>query len=234
MENMRIWSAMNRPPAHALKQINEGTLKGKSDINPQWRYEEMTRKFGPCGKGWKYEIINLWTLPGAAGRTTKDSGGEAGNEVLAFAQINLFFKEGDEWSDPVPGVGGSMLVRATKYGEKSNDEAFKMAVTDALSVAMKVLGVAADIYFGLWDGSKYRDVEPAGKGAKSKSSASDAEIEAQAVANIRAKLESCADRAEFEAAWGKLPVEDRRLIKGRADVMEAFKKRFPDPAKATA
>ena len=32
-----------------------------------------------------------------------------------------------------------------------------MALTDALSVAMKQLGVAAKIYEGLWDGSKYRD-----------------------------------------------------------------------------
>jgi len=30
-----------------------------------------------------------------------------------------------------------------------------MAVTDALSVALKMLGVAADIYLGRWDGSKY-------------------------------------------------------------------------------
>jgi hypothetical protein len=38
----------------------------------------------------------------------------------------------------------------------SNDEGYKMAITDALSVAMKSLGVAADIYMGLWDGSKYK------------------------------------------------------------------------------
>ena len=33
-----------------------------------------------------------------------------------------------------------------------------MATTDALGVAMKHLGVAADVYMGLWDGSKY--IEP--------------------------------------------------------------------------
>ena len=32
-----------------------------------------------------------------------------------------------------------------------------MAVTDAFSTALKMLGVAADIYAGRWDGSKYRD-----------------------------------------------------------------------------
>ena len=34
-----------------------------------------------------------------------------------------------------------------------------MAVTDALSTALKMLGVAADIYSGRWDGSKFRDAE---------------------------------------------------------------------------
>ena len=32
-----------------------------------------------------------------------------------------------------------------------------MAVTDAIGTAMKMIGVAADIYFGKWDGSKYKD-----------------------------------------------------------------------------
>jgi hypothetical protein len=48
-----------------------------------------------------------------------------------------------------------MLVPLEAGGLYANDEAFKMAVTDALSVAMKMLGMGADIYAGLWDGSKY-------------------------------------------------------------------------------
>ena len=31
-----------------------------------------------------------------------------------------------------------------------------MAITHALSTAMKMLGMAADIYAGMWDGSKYK------------------------------------------------------------------------------
>ena len=40
-----------------------------------------------------------------------------------------------------------------------NDEALKMATTDALSVAMKQLGVAADVYMNNMDGSKYQKPE---------------------------------------------------------------------------
>ena len=48
-----------------------------------------------------------------------------------------------------------MLVEKEKAGLHFNDEAYKMAETDALSVAMKALGVGANIYSGMSDGSKY-------------------------------------------------------------------------------
>jgi len=53
-----------------------------------------------------------------------------------------------------------MLVENESKGPHTSDEAYKMALTDALSVAMKALGVAADIYLGMWDGSKFRDEPP--------------------------------------------------------------------------
>ena len=49
-----------------------------------------------------------------------------------------------------------MLIVSEKSGLRFNDEAKKMATTDALSVAMKQLGVGAEIYLGNWDGSKYK------------------------------------------------------------------------------
>lgn len=142
---IEIYESMARPPASVLKTIKGGKLAGKSDINPQWRYKIMTEKFGLCGIGWKYDILKLWTEQGA------------GNEVLAFAQIAVYIKDGDKWSEPIIGIGGSKLVQSFKTGLESNDEGFKMAVTDAFSTSLKMLGVAADIYAGKWDGSKYAD-----------------------------------------------------------------------------
>ena len=147
---MENYNKLRRPPVTALKTIGAGRLKGKSDINPQWRYEAMTEVFGPCGTGWKFTIDKLWNEPGADGA------------IFAFAQISLcVFSEDGTWSDPIPGVGGHQLIVKESAGLHNNDEAFKMAVTDALSTAMKMLGVAADIYAGLWDGSKYNDPKPA-------------------------------------------------------------------------
>ena len=139
---MKYWNKLKRPPEGALKKITGGRLSGFTDIKPQWRYEVMTEVFGPCGVGWKYTIEELWQSEGADG------------VIVANAKIHLFIKDG-EWSDPIPGVGGAMLVAKETKGLYTSDEAYKMAVTDALGTAMKYIGVAADVYSGLWDGSKY-------------------------------------------------------------------------------
>ena len=140
-----IYESLARPPKDAVREIQAGKLKGKTDINPQWRYKAMTEKFGLVGIGWKYEIQKLWTEQGAGG------------EVLAFAQVAVFVSNNDIWSEEIVGIGGSKLVAIEKGAPVSNDEGYKMAVTDAFSTALKMLGVAADIYAGRWDGSKYRD-----------------------------------------------------------------------------
>lgn len=138
------WDKFSRPPKSALKTIGGGRLKGMTDVNPQWRYKAMTDIFGPCGVGWRYEIVRVWTE-------------EAASERLAFAEIMMYIRHDGEWSSGVPGIGGSKMAAAEKSGLVASDECYKMAITDALSVTMKMLGVAADIYAGLWDGSKYID-----------------------------------------------------------------------------
>lgn len=144
-ENLKIWDAVARPPKEALKEIKGGRLSGMTDIKPQWRYKAMTAQFGPCGIGWYYSIAREWSEPGSDG------------QIFCFVNVDLFFKHGEIWSEAIPGNGGSMLVTKEKAGLHSNDEGYKMALTDALSVAMSRIGVAAEIYMGNWTGSKYKD-----------------------------------------------------------------------------
>jgi len=133
---MEIYKKLSTPPADALKKIEAGRLRGKSDINPQWRYEVMTETFGICGIGWKYEILNREFIPGA------------NDEIAVFVDINLYVKVDGNWSEPIPANGGSMFVAKEKNGMFVSDEAVKMSITDALGTAMKMLGVAADVYRG--------------------------------------------------------------------------------------
>lgn len=142
MEKMTIYEQVKTCPQNALKQITAGRLKGKSDINPMWRIKALTELFGACGIGWYYEIDRQWTEQGANG------------EIAAYCNISLYIKQGEEWSKPIKGTGGSMFVASERNGLYTSDECYKMALTDAISVACKALGFAADVYWQA-DRTKY-------------------------------------------------------------------------------
>lgn len=134
MGNLDYYNNLKVVPQEALRQIQSGRLRGKHDINPMWRIKAMTEQFGVCGIGWKYVITKQWTET-------------FGSEVKAYCNIDLFIKVNGEWSDAIQGTGGSSEVSMESKGAYVSDECYKMALTDALSVAMKALGVAADVYF---------------------------------------------------------------------------------------
>lgn len=135
MENLRIYEQSREVPENAQKTIGGGRLKGMTDINPMWRIKKLTELFGPCGEGWGYDITHKEIIPGANG------------EVAAFVDIILWYKVDGKKADPIPGTGGSMFVAKEKNGLYTDDECFKKALTDAISVAAKALGVGADVYW---------------------------------------------------------------------------------------
>ena len=139
MGNKDIFNKVRTPPASALKKIAGGRTKGFTDISPMWRIEALTELFGPCGIGWKYEIEAWDCLEGANG------------ETAISMRINLYICIDGKWSEPIPGVGGNKLIIKEANGPYTNDEGFKMALTDAIGVACEALGFGADIYYGAND-----------------------------------------------------------------------------------
>lgn len=137
MGNLDLYDKVRSVPKKAQKKIEAGRIKGFTNINPMWRIKALTENFGVCGIGWKYEIVNKWIDQGA------------GETKTANIELNLYFKKDDLWSEPIPGIGGSSFVAMESKGAYTSDEAYKMALTDALSVACKSLGFGADIY---WEG----------------------------------------------------------------------------------
>jgi len=185
MNNLRIYEKVRTVPDVAIKAICAGRLKGMSDVNPMWRIKALTEQFGPCGFGWKYEIVKQWTEP-------------YGQEVKAFCNINLYVQENDKWSDAIPGTGGSSMVSVERNGNYVNDEAYKMALTDAISVAAKALGVAADVYFqkGKED-TKYNYGEQSAKGEIVGVPDDDLELALQTV-------KDCSDLFVLKNIWNEL------------------------------
>lgn len=136
MTNNELYNKLRAVPKEAQKTIGAGRLKGFTDINPMWRIKMLTETFGPAGIGWYIDNVHCIT-----------DNSEKTGEVSTLVTLDLYIKVDGEWSKPIFGVGGSTLVARENNGFHLNDEAYKMAYTDAISVACKALGMAADIYF---------------------------------------------------------------------------------------
>lgn len=157
-DNLRIWNALSKTdPKHTKQFSRAGGFKGTA-TKPIWLTMRLTEHFGPAGSGWGMGEPSFQVVP-------------AGDEILVFCTVSLWYQEG---SGPatVYGVGGDKVLAKRQSGSFANDEAFKASYTDALSNAMKQIGVAADIHMGLFDDQKYvREV------AQEFASAADADIE---------------------------------------------------------
>ena len=145
--NLELYNRVRSVPENALKKIEAGRLKGKSDINPMWRIQCLTREFGPAGFGFTINVSKEWTEVCENG------------ETAVFVDVELCVKKDGEWSKPIHGTGGNKLVSLEKKWENGeqiitqylDDDAYKKAYTDAISVACKALGIGADVY---WEADK--------------------------------------------------------------------------------
>lgn len=144
MDNLNIFNQLASTPDEAKKQIAAGRLKGFTDINPMWRIKRLTEVFGPCGIGWWYDI------------TSKRLEQAPNGEIKCFVSILLFYRQNDIVSQPIPGFGGSAFLSHERNGDYVSDECEKMALTDAIGSACKMLGMSADVYYSK-DRSKYTE-----------------------------------------------------------------------------
>lgn len=139
MSNTRIWDALSKTdPKHTKPFKRSGGFQGTA-IKPIWLTKRLTAHFGPAGTGWGMSEPSFQVVP-------------AGEEILVFCTVALWY---EDTSHVVYGVGGDKVMGKNKYGAFTNDEAFKASYTDALSNAMKQIGVGADIHMGLFEDEKY-------------------------------------------------------------------------------
>lgn len=143
--NRRVYDASRDVPKEAIKPIDGGKLRGMSSINSMWRIKKLMELFGPCGIGWNYSIVHEERLP-------------VHDEILLLLTIELTYRLPDEsWSQPITGVGSSKLVVKDRSGINADTDAYKKALTDAISVVCKMLGIGANVYFEGDDESKYSE-----------------------------------------------------------------------------
>lgn len=195
-DNTMIWRCGERVPEEFVTRITSGPLEGKSNINAQWRLKTLTELFGPCGVGWVLSTVRDWVHA-------------AGGDTAVFVEMSLKFKYGGSYSEPVTGTGGSLLVK----GGALNDEAYKMAETDAISVICRKLGIGSLIYEGKWDGSKYAGLTYASIPPAAELPSADIDLTEQ---GLFSKACSSMTALGLRNLWQSLSIEDRKGWKGKA------------------
>jgi len=184
--NLALWNRLKRTDPRATKPFTRaGGFRG-TQIDPTWRLQMMTEVFGPVGKGWGYEQLE-WAV----------------HDSMVFILARAWYRDPESGKVCYTGPqwGGNELARRRRDGsEEPNDEAFKMAMTDAVGKCLVQIGLAADVHMGQFDDSKYREESEAYFQAKS-----NPEVQPEAVAkfeaDVRRRVAEVADLDGLDELW---------------------------------
>ena len=139
MGNTDLWDRLGKTdPKHTKQFSRAGGFKGTA-IKPMFSFRRMTEEFGPCGVGWGVNSPEFQVVP-------------SGDEVLVYCTVSIWHGNKEQF---VYGVGGDKVAGKNRNGTFTDDEAFKKAFTDAVTNALKLIGVGADVHMGLFDDNKY-------------------------------------------------------------------------------
>lgn len=174
--NMELWDAVSKTdPAHT-KQVSFG--RKFTAIDAHYQIREMTRHFGPVGKGWRYKV-EYNTI-------------QVGEHHLACADVVLEWRDEEEvrtfgpvrgcdtlYTPPPPvdmaamqerlrdattrsdggfnakGFENALRSLSKSLAPRIDNDAFKKATTDALTKLISHLGFNADVFMGQFDDNKY-------------------------------------------------------------------------------
>ena len=133
--NLNIWDKLKVTDPKFTKKINKG-YGDITSIDPMWQIGKMTEKFGPCGKGWGFDVSYAYT------------------DTYVAAEVKIVWKDQDDiWYKYGP--ISSMQKLSVGKTNRFDDEASKKAMTDALTKGLSYLGMSADVFLGLFENSKY-------------------------------------------------------------------------------
>ena len=173
-----------------------------------WSYRRMTEEYGPCGEGWGVNEPSFQVVPGPEG------------EVLVYCTVSIWHGAREK---TVFGVGGDKVVGKNKYGLSSDDEAFKKAFTDAVTNALKLIGVGADVHMGLFDDSKYVNERKQDE-ARKEAAPADNESHIAYLAQCREMIRKAIDPAALATWWNdqKQVRRDFELTQAEIDDLKKF------------
>jgi len=142
MDNLELWQRFADIDPKFTKPITGKQYRGTSP-NPHYVIRCLTEMFGPVGRGFGWEVTAEGFQP-------------LGDEVLHWCRIRFWHGDGKGFDAYGQTKALSIVKRGTPQQYAMVDEdAPKKSLTDAITKAASQVGVAANIFLGRWDDSKY-------------------------------------------------------------------------------
>lgn len=153
-KNMELWDSVSKTDTKYLKN---GQKNGMSSIDAQYYFMQATKKFGPIGIGWGYEILDQYVTEGQTmkGNLEQKNGPFLDYRVTQMTvKINFWYVLNGERGEFAQ-YGHTPLVMKTKYGPMMDDDPEKKSLSDAIKKSLTLLGFCADVFLGKFDDRSY-------------------------------------------------------------------------------
>lgn len=153
INTMRIWGQVEETDPTATKSSDfEGRII--TSIVGTYMVKRATELWGPIGIGWGYEILEERFDKGGPVRD-RQSKEFICDSIMHTVKLQLWYMEGGEKRQVPPHFGHTPYVYETQYGPKTDMEAPKKSLTDAVKKSLSMLGFSADVFLGLFDDEGY-------------------------------------------------------------------------------
>lgn len=129
--NMKLWNAVCTTDPDLTKTVNQ--RGGFTAIDAYGQIKAATKVFGPVGKGWGWEILDVSVIEG-----------------MYVITINIMYD-----GNTFPVVGAKKLTMQKSSQITPDEDAPKKALTDAITKGLSYIGFNADVFLGMFDDSKY-------------------------------------------------------------------------------
>lgn len=135
MSNLDFWDSVKETDPDFTKKVNQ--RGGYTSITPQYQIQQATKVFGPYGKGWGFESIEM-------DYSNIESIG------LVFVKAVFFYVlKGERSTFP---INNSWQA---KMGNRFDADFVKKAETNTMGKALSKLGFNADVFLGEFDDPNY-------------------------------------------------------------------------------
>lgn len=157
IDTLKLWNSVERTDPAFTKHVTEGGRKYTA-ISPYYLIKKATEVWGPIGLGWGFDITDSYFTEGSpfAYEFSPTQEPVVIPTEMHTARVRLWYMDEDRRAE-VEDFGHTPFVFNTSKGPKTDFEAPKKSVTDALKKCLSMVGFSADVFLGLFDDELYRE-----------------------------------------------------------------------------